>query len=665
MVAAVLLATLAQLGPLSGGNAVSGPRGSTVVDRLLQPGTNSVTTIDTDFCTTHADYITGASSFCWEADGSASGLTMTATGTPTDQIDPVCPNGSNCASVTSERFASGSYYTTATSQPTPAGDFSTCALASVDSTSPSYQFITAKGLGTSTTNAMFYLSFNASNIQFYVSNGVGNTNVTSSSGAISGLQHLVCATYDYVADGSSVVRVYLDGTQVATSSAVVGPPGVVSDGYSIAANSAGSFPLVGRVGIAFFTESLLSADDISAMAAAVFPRAVTQKGRELNTPRNTVRSCGEASTLLQASRECVDEQGRLSVWGNHSNLVVRSTELEDAAWTKYAATVAANTTIALDGTKTADRVTEDSTLDYHYVRNTFTPTAGTVYTLSAEVKQGVGTRNLEILTNAVTGNAATIFDLSTGTVVTTVGTGATSSIKAIRDGWYRVALTLTADVSTSSVFDLRLNAGSLTNTTHAGDGTSAIDMRAAQVNTGSVAAPHCPTFGTAPVTCNADAQDLGTELGAMEGSFSVAFDYTHLGESADDYPALLSKRPWSATYDLGWAVSVGGIGSGANKNKIGAHYADGAAGIDATSVWTSPTLVLGQTYRIAVAFVDKTSVELFVDGTSYGTKPATFSGSAKNTANKLSVGWDSPTGTRRAQGAIENICIGKTSGACR
>ncbi len=60
-----------------------------------------------------------------------------------------------------------------------------------------------------------------------------------------------------------------------------------------------------------------------------------------------------------------------------TNLLLRSEELDNAAWTKAGATVVANARLAPDGALTMDKIEEDNTASAHYVRQAYVKTSST------------------------------------------------------------------------------------------------------------------------------------------------------------------------------------------------------------------------------------------------------------------------------------------------
>jgi hypothetical protein len=128
-----------------------------------------------------------------------------------------------------------------------------------------------------------------------------------------------------------------------------------------------------------------------------------------------------------------------------TNIVERSQEFDNAYWTKTRGAVTANTTVAPDGTTTADTLTCNTTSvgGFLVLRSGLTVVTATTYTMSCYMKKGTLDFCLFIALDGANG-VRQWFDLNTGTVASssTLGTGWTKSGATIEDvgnGWYRCA----------------------------------------------------------------------------------------------------------------------------------------------------------------------------------------------------------------------------------
>jgi hypothetical protein len=184
----------------------------------------------------------------------------------------------------------------------------------------------------------------------------------------------------------------------------------------------------------------------------------------------------------------VDGTGNVTYAPN--NLLVRSEEFNDAAWSKTNSTIAANVTTAPNGTVTADKHVPDNgatigtgAAETRVQRNP-TATLGVNYVFSIYAKAGEYDQvELALIS---TPSVSAIFSLTSGTVVS--GTGA--SITPVGDGWYRCAIITTA--SATGALAVRWSAKS--STVSVGDGVSGIFAWGAQLEE--------VTYQTTPGTYN-------------------------------------------------------------------------------------------------------------------------------------------------------------------
>jgi hypothetical protein len=173
-----------------------------------------------------------------------------------------------------------------------------------------------------------------------------------------------------------------------------------------------------------------------------------------------------------------------------TNILLRSEEF-DTTWTPTRASVTANTTLAPNGTATADSLIEDSTASAsHFLSQTVTFAAGS-YTFFCHLK--ANTRSaVRLICFDNTTTFAVYFDMSTGTVGSTTG-GATGSISLMADGWYRCSITFTAAAGTGYA---RVGLAVAGSQSYTGDGTSGIYLWGAQLEQSATVGEYIPTTST-------------------------------------------------------------------------------------------------------------------------------------------------------------------------
>jgi len=135
------------------------------------------------------------------------------------------------------------------------------------------------------------------------------------------------------------------------------------------------------------------------------------------------------------------------------NLILQSQTFDSASWGKSSSTVTANTTVAPDGTTTADSIAITSSISVVYADLGANAAVGT-YTFSCYVKAGTNNYVALNMQGNTTSWVTAIYDLSTGAVTQTangssgLATITTTSITSAGSGWYRCVLTFAC---TSSV----------------------------------------------------------------------------------------------------------------------------------------------------------------------------------------------------------------------
>ena len=176
----------------------------------------------------------------------------------------------------------------------------------------------------------------------------------------------------------------------------------------------------------------------------------------------------------------------LLVEEQRTNLLLRSEEFDNASWTKFGATVSANTQTAPNGTANADSLIEDSSTGLHVVFQDTTASSLVTQTLSVYAKANQRIRVSLQAAEAGTGNAvAATFNLSTGAVVSQsnsgTGSGASASIVAVGNGWYRCIVTGIPSTTGTTIRSHAYVANDANQINYTGDGTSGLFIWGAQL----------------------------------------------------------------------------------------------------------------------------------------------------------------------------------------
>jgi len=222
------------------------------------------------------------------------------------------------------------------------------------------------------------------------------------------------------------------------------------------------------------------------------------------------------------------------------NLLTKTEDFSDAAWTKSNATVTANAATAPDGTLTADKFIPNAGISGATCVQTISVSV-TAYTFSFYAK--AAEEILVSLVSNLTGTyRANIFNTSSGAV--TPGTGWTASMTAVGNGWWLCTATATADTAASKAFQISNN-----DTGWTGDGSSGIyiwgaDLRVANDGVG------IPEYQRVNTSTDYDTEGFPPYL-AFDGS--------------DDYmvtntitPATAANTGRAALVTAGWTITDGG-----------------------------------------------------------------------------------------------------------
>jgi hypothetical protein len=210
-----------------------------------------------------------------------------------------------------------------------------------------------------------------------------------------------------------------------------------------------------------------------------------------------------------------DESLGLLIEEQRTNLFTYSEQFNDAAWTKTASSITANTIVAPDGALTGDALIENTATAEHVLIQTVTTASNSARSFSVYAK-AAGRSVIRLLFDrdaGFTDYCLAIFDLASGTVVSAsnagTGSGAAGTIVAVGNGWYRC--TLTGTPSTTAGTTLRnivyLQATSGGGTGYTGNGYSGIFLWGASLEQGAFPTSYIQTVAS-QVTRAADAASM-------------------------------------------------------------------------------------------------------------------------------------------------------------
>lgn len=208
-----------------------------------------------------------------------------------------------------------------------------------------------------------------------------------------------------------------------------------------------------------------------------------------------------------------------------TNLLLRSSEFDNASWLKLRVSVSANSAVAPDGTTTADKLVEDySALATHQIGSASSFSAGVSYSVSVFVKAGERASFGMSFNGAAFSEIHRIsFNLNNKAILVRQG-NPTFSVSDVGGGWHRVSLTAPAVASGISKVIFYIQ-DDLDGVSYAGDGTSGIYIWGAQLEVGAFPTSYIPTT-TAQATRAADVcsvDNLSPWYRADEGTLFADF----------------------------------------------------------------------------------------------------------------------------------------------
>ncbi len=255
----------------------------------------------------------------------------------------------------------------------------------------------------------------------------------------------------------------------------------------------------------------------------------------------------------------IDYTGGVGSWKfepQRTNYQPYSTDF--SVWGLSGATVNINYGLSPDGLNNSTLITEGTGSAQHRILKG-SPASSGIYTLSCFVKNKVGNRQAYIDMGAVTG----FFNFDTKTMFSAAGT---TSVESWSNGWYRISITSSSNITPTVTF---LGIGKNNNETFQGDGSSAIEFFAPQLEQGSYATSYIPTSGSATTRSadaanNAGSSDLiNSTEGVLYAEFSTissdAVNSRYIGISNGSVDNRIAIRQLGgSTNQVGCFVVVGG-----------------------------------------------------------------------------------------------------------
>jgi len=270
----------------------------------------------------------------------------------------------------------------------------------------------------------------------------------------------------------------------------------------------------------------------------------------------------------------------------YENLLTYSEQFDNAAWSKSNASVTANSSIAPDGTLSADTITATVNDDV-IVNQTYTSSYNsTPLTYSIFAKAGTY-RYIAIQSFINIWSKTVVFDLQTGTVVTPFypNDGRTWNIVAYPNGWYRCIVTYPANYYYYYYFQFGLTNyagpadGGVSSATSPAVGEY-IYVWGAQLETGSTASTYYPTTGTAK-TRGSTLIDLsgGGNTGTLTNgpTYSSSNGGSIVFDGVDDYVNAGNLGSFYSQGTISYWMNSSAVEN--YRNPFSTHYLGGNVGI--------------------------------------------------------------------------------------
>jgi hypothetical protein len=286
-----------------------------------------------------------------------------------------------------------------------------------------------------------------------------------------------------------------------------------------------------------------------------------------------------------------------------TNLLLRSEQFDDAAWTKTGLTVTSNATTAPNGLLTADSIVTAASgvLDVRVAVSI--PVAG-AFTVSRYVKKGTGISWVYAPLGYASSSAW--FNLDTGQVGTVQAGLISASITNAGNGWYRI--TQTGSFTGSLAVRAIAPADSDNNINFNGTIGSNLFLWGAQLETGSVATSYIPTVA-ATATRNADViskTGVSGFIGQLEG-------YLYAEVSANNYSATTRRVLCLSDGTINNRVLLSGIIG--QQNRYQAVVVTGGATL--TQIVTTIDYAENTPIKMAMAYANN-DVVFYVNGSQIG-----------------------------------------------
>ena len=173
-----------------------------------------------------------------------------------------------------------------------------------------------------------------------------------------------------------------------------------------------------------------------------------------------------------------------------TNLVLYSEDYSQSVWTKSKATITSNSVVSPNGTLTADKLVEDTSIGEHIVYDLLITSSGNFsHSIFAKAEE-----RTKIRISSGSNLHKVDFDLSNGSIILEVG--ATGSIDSMANGWYKLSISWNESSSVPQyAFVSLLDDNGLDS--YQGNGSSGLYIWGSQYEQSSYTSSYIPTQGSA------------------------------------------------------------------------------------------------------------------------------------------------------------------------
>ena len=202
------------------------------------------------------------------------------------------------------------------------------------------------------------------------------------------------------------------------------------------------------------------------------------------------------------------------------------------SWSAFRATITDNAATSPEGVSNAAVLTEDTTNNSHPLNKTFSVSSGVEHTLTIFAKQG-SRRYLALL--ALNGGSNIYYDLQEKTA------GSGGSVEDYGNGWLRLIYTYTTNSTSAELYIQPSIDGS--SAVYTGDGSNAVFLYGAQLESGSYPTSYIPTYGTSQTRGADRPQILNTTTDVLsQTAFTLFFEADLTSDTTNNFKDIVAFR---------------------------------------------------------------------------------------------------------------------------